>query len=57
MQPDRGIVHTDRRPGCITTIPDGPITLTCQYAGTKYAPKGPPPQPRYRPNLLFVCIL
>ena len=41
MNPDRGIIHTYRRSDCLSTIPDGPNTLTRQYASTNDTPRDP----------------
>ena len=41
MQPDRGIVRMDRRSDGLSTIPDNPKNLTCQYSITNNAPRDP----------------
>ena len=41
MYPDIGILRMHRRSDSISTIPDGPNTLTRQYTVTNNAPRYP----------------
>ena len=53
MHPYRGIVHTDIHTDGIPTRPDGLNTLTCQFSGTKDAPRDPLFHPVAEPNNVY----